>query len=378
MKKKEIIFSILTIFLSIFFTLLILEMVLRIAVINPNLKVRIFPTNVGWKEEDFRKLHQEIEAKQWRLKKVKDFIHKSDVNEFEYIINTYKCLGIYVRSKCKINNPVAFHYGDSMTFGYGLPVEQTWTYLFDKGNGRHINFGVPGDNILHMLDKSIAQLRSKKLKKHPKSIIFYSFLGNDINEAMLYLREGFDIPFNIGQLPFDPDAAYSHKILVRIYHKYLNFYVKLKKKIVLVDVIGNWTRFLLAEQLPNGYHYIPQVIRRFDSSQENTFLYQEEHMKYVGEAMKSRLKKLKEYYNGKVIIIFFPPKGIYKLRNDLSLWKKRVNQLSVLENELNIIYIDFLDFTEWDNFLALYFKVDSHLNAIGHKKMKEIISKFIE
>ena len=56
--------------------------------------------------------------------------------------------------------------------------------LFDKGNGRHINFGVPGDNILHMLDKSIAQLRSKKLKKHPKSIIFYSFLGNDINEAI--------------------------------------------------------------------------------------------------------------------------------------------------------------------------------------------------
>ena len=378
MHKKEILFSILTIFLSITFTFLVLEIVLRIALKNPDLKVRVFPTNVGWNEEDFRKLHQEVEAGQWSLKKVKDFIHKSDINEFEYKINTYKCLDVYVRSKCNINNPEAFHYGDSMTFGFGLPVEETWTYLFDQGNGRHINFGVNGDNILHMLDRSIAQLRSNELKKHPKSIIFYASLGNDINEGMKYLREGFDIPFNIGQLPFDPDAAYSQKLLVRIYHKYLDFYAKLKKKIVLVDVIGNWTRFLLAEQLPNGYHYIPQLIRRFDSSQERTFLYQEEHMKYVGDAMKSRLKKLKEYYNGKVIIIFLPPKGIFRLRDDLSLWKKRVNQLSVLENELNIIYIDFLDFTEWEDFLALFFKVDGHFNATGHKKTKEIISKFIQ
>ena len=55
--------------------------------------------------------------------------------------------------------------------------------------------------------------------------------------------------------------------------------------------------------------------------------------------------------------------------------EKRVNQLSVLEKELNIIYIDFLDHIEWEDFLGLFFKVDGHLNAKGHKKMKEIISK---
>ena len=377
MIKKEIIFSILTIIFSSIFALLLLEIALRIAVKNPNLKVKIFPTNVGWNKDDFNKLHEEIYAKQWQLKKVKNFIHKSDANEFNYKINTYECLDLYVRSKCDIKNPEAFHYGDSMTFGFGLPVNKTWTFLFDDGEGRHINFGVPGDNILHMLDKSIIGFKSKKLNKDPKNIIFYSFLGNDINEAMLYLREGYNIPFNIGQLPFNPEESYSKKILIRVYHKYLFYYSKFKEKIILLDVVGNWSRFLIAEQLPNGYHYIPQVIRRFDKSQEKTFLYQEEHMTYIAEAMRSRLTELKKIYKGEIIIVFFPPKGIYKFREDLSLWKKRVNQLTVFEKELDITYIDFLDHIEWDEFLGLYFKIDSHLNEKGHKKMKEIISKFI-
>ena len=100
-------------------------------------------------------------------------------------------------------------------------------------------------------------------------------------------------------------------------------------------------------------------------------------MTYIAEAMRSRLTELKKIYKGEIIIVFFPPKGIYKFREDLSLWKKRVNQLTVFEKELDITYIDFLDHIEWDEFLGLYFKIDSHLNEKGHKKMKEIISKFI-
>ena len=71
MIKKEIIFSILTIIFSSIFALLLLEIALRIAVKNPNLKVKIFPTNVGWNKDDFNKLHEEIYAKQWQLKKLK-------------------------------------------------------------------------------------------------------------------------------------------------------------------------------------------------------------------------------------------------------------------------------------------------------------------
>ena len=55
MIKKEIIYSIITITLSSIFAFLLLEIALRIAVKNPNLKVKIFPTNVGWNENDFNK-----------------------------------------------------------------------------------------------------------------------------------------------------------------------------------------------------------------------------------------------------------------------------------------------------------------------------------
>ena len=56
---------------------------------------------------------------------------------------------------------------------------------------------------------------------------------------MLYLREGYNIPFNIGQLPFNPEESYSKKILIRVYHKYLFYYSKFKEKIILLDVVGN-------------------------------------------------------------------------------------------------------------------------------------------
>ena len=48
-----------------------------------------------------------------------------------------------------------FHFGDSFAFGFGLPVDETFVALLDQtGPLRHVNFGIPGDNLLAELDEA--------------------------------------------------------------------------------------------------------------------------------------------------------------------------------------------------------------------------------
>lgn len=151
---------------------------------------KLFPKNVGWKTEDWNKLHEfNPDQQQWFLREVNNMKHIHDRGEYDYSITTTGCFGYFVRSKCYSDQPAGFHFGDSFAFGFGVEEDDTFIAGVDQNMAGQINFGVPGDNIISMIDRSLALLQTLPEEKYPKNLFFHIFTGNDIEEAVIYLAK---------------------------------------------------------------------------------------------------------------------------------------------------------------------------------------------
>ena len=174
---------------SLVVALTLLEAAIQIAVLVPAIDRALFPVMVGWRESDSKSLfaYDERFGKQL-LEPTTGFRHVHDAGEYAYTINTVDCLGFHVRPPCDLGGEVSFHFGDSFAFGFGISEADTFVALLNRsGPGQHVNFAIPGDDLLGEIDQARRMLADMRPEDHPRVLYFHAFLGNDIQNGWKYL-----------------------------------------------------------------------------------------------------------------------------------------------------------------------------------------------
>ncbi|MCH7644320.1 MAG: hypothetical protein IH974_05735, partial [Myxococcales bacterium] len=178
---------------AIVVSLLLAEGVLRIAFAVPGVERRLAPRMIGFKQRDHDRLFAKSDPGDPdvipHLREVKGFRHVHDAGDYDYVIDTVPCLGRFIRPPCLEGAGVSYHFGDSFTFGFGVDANETFVSLLDRdAPGRHVNFGLPGDDILSQLERGPRLLGRLEGGVTPEVIYFHLFFGNDLSYAWKILR----------------------------------------------------------------------------------------------------------------------------------------------------------------------------------------------
>lgn len=344
---------------SLLAMLLVLELLLRAATLIPAVERKLFPVMIGWREADYATLFRyDDRLARYLLRPARGFRHVHDGGEYDYVINTVACSGFYVRPPCHLGSDAVLHFGDSFTFGFGVGEDETFVARLDRsGPGRHVNFGVPGDDLLAEIDHARLLLAELPETDHPRAIYFHAFLGNDIRGAWKYLER-------TGELP----AAKPKE------RGWLSRLVKESKLRRLVKNRLKALRFQSAAGaagFPEGITFVS----KYRAEIEEMDLESLATLDRVAAACAARMEALRAIYDGDVVVTLIPPKEVFFLADDTAPWARRRDALAAAFRPHDVIVIDVLAAIPPSEILKLFFEIDSHFDRGGHEWFAQLLRR---
>ncbi len=346
---------------AIVVSLLLAEGVLRIAFAVPGVERRLAPRMIGFKQRD----HDRLFAKRVpgdpdvipQLREVKGIRHVHDAGDYDYVIDTVPCLGRFIRPPCFEGAGVLYHFGDSFTFGFGVDANETFVSLLDRdAPGRHVNFGLPGDDILSQLERAPRLLGRLEGGVMPEVIYFHLFFGNDLSYAWKILRRKGKVAQQDSRW-----AALSPKKLIRR--------SKLRQIIHNRLIVAKVT-FQRGGGIAEEFVFVPKYLEQIEVGDEEAM----RRLDAVLVACADRLRELRRVYDGPIVVTFIPPKDIYLVRNDVSVYRRKRDAIEAAMRPFGVSFVDLLDHHAPSEILALYFHTDTHFNVVGHRRFAEVLA----
>ena len=342
---------------SILASLLGLELLTRLVPLVPALERQLFPVMVGWRQSDYDSLFVYDDGfERFLLRPAQDFRHVHDGGEYDYQIDTESCVGLFIRSPCRTGPEASFHFGDSFTFGFGVAVEDTFVSRLDRADPRpHVNFGVPGDNILSEIDLASHVLASLPEAEQPGALYFHVFLGNDIREGWRYLQRRAEVE--------SPDSEPG--VLSRL--------VKSSRLRTLVKTRLKALRYRSTRErpVPEGYTFIPKHFDAIERTDPEALVMLD---RVVAEAA-ARMAKLRARYDGSIIVSLIPPKEVYFLGEATAAYDRKRHALAEALRAEGAVVVDAFDDVDTSEVLRLFYPIDTHLNPSGHEWFAELLRR---
>jgi hypothetical protein len=304
---------------------------------------KVETATIGWRASDYKQLFSSVENGSWHLKPIRNFRHKDDLGEFDYVINMQMCGVSTSREVCHTSAQM-WHFGDSFTFGFGVKAENTFVSLFSQNGIPSNNYGVPGFSAIELIDHAQKQVSSDSDINKPKSLFLHFFLGNDVPETL------------IRELPI---LNYTSSNLLEKVSSYSN----LKQ---------------LADRAVLGY-------RAYDRKISERFVWNSEHMQNISgdywfhngqtflKLLDASLSNLRKVFTGDISASLIPPKEICLV--DDAGWFAMVNDMKLILAKHQIKVYDFYSIVGCNTLLGGYFSSDIHFNTLGHEMLFEAISK---
>jgi len=341
--------SVLLITASLVASLLLVEGGLRLATHLSSVNHYLFPVMVGFKQADYSALFEYDEAlSKDVLRPLRGYRHVHDGGEYDYDITTVECAGFFIRPPCHTGPDSVFHFGDSFAFGFGLPVDETFVALLDQtGPLRHVNFGIPGDNLLAELDEARVVIERLPPGEPPQALYFHAFLGNDFRGSWQYLERR-------GELP---EAASRRRswLAQQIKDSELRKLVKNRLNALRFEWKGD-------SRVTDGVNFFPKNYTEIERMDSNAL----EVVDTVARASAKRAQQLRALYPGAVVVTLIPPKEIFLLREDPKPYQRRRDALVAALEPHGVIILDMLEAVAPGELLPLYFPIDTHFDREGH------------
>jgi hypothetical protein len=334
------------------------ECALRIATSIPAVESFLIPELVARRDDDFDELFAfDPELAKPLMRPIESFRHVHDGGEYDYLINSVPCLGFYIRPPCRDGPGASFHFGDSISFGFGVAENETFVSLLDRdAPGRHANFSVPGDDIVGEIDQAEAMIRRLDPSEHPEALYFHISMGTDFKGAWKRMR----------RMAEPAPRWYEARLLQPVE----NFY----KKSVLRRIVKN--RRKLAEgrsmgrgAVPEGYVFVPNSFTSIQRT-DNEWM---DRVREVVEASTERIDRLRKHYAGRIVVTLIPPKEIVLLKDDVSPYTEKTDLLKAKLEGRGVVVVDPTDVLPPAEYLDLFFKIDGHFTPAGHEWFTDLL-----
>jgi hypothetical protein len=337
-------------------TLLALELLLQALTLSSAIDRYLFPVMIGWRESDYEALFDyNDQFVKYLLRPVRGFRHVHDGGEYDYEINTIPCSGFFVRPPCHLGPDTSFHFGDSFTFGFGVAEDETFVSLLDQsGPGRHVNFGVPGDDLLAEIDHARMLLSELPKEDHPRALYFHAFFGNDIRDAWKYLGRAGELTSEERQTPVRLSRLVKKSKLRRLVKNRL-------KAIRFQSAVGR--------PVPDGFTFVPKHLTALEDMDPKSLA----TFDRVASACAARMGELRGLYGGDIVVTLIPPKEIFFLADDTAPYDRRRDVVAAAFRPHDVIVIDMLETIPPSEILPLFFKIDTHFNRDGHERFARIL-----
>jgi hypothetical protein len=348
---------------SIVISLLLAEIVLRIAFLVPGVERRLAPRMIGWTQHDHELLFTSPDPGDpdniSHLREVQGYRHVHDSGDYDYVIDTVPCRGRFIRPPCLEGAGVSYHFGDSFTFGFGVEADETFVSLLSRdAAGGHVNFGLPGNHLLSQLGTAPQLLSALDGGVAPEALYFHLFFGNDLHDAWKVVRR-------------KDNAAQADSFWAKLSPK------KLIKRTKLRKIVHN--RLVVAKMtLQRGggaaeeFVFVPKYLAQVEVDDQETM----RRLHAVLASCAERLLALRRVYDGSIVVTFIPPKDIYLTRDDVSVYRAKRNTIEAALRPFDVTFVDLLDHHAPGEILSLYFHTDTHFNVVGHQKFAEVLGSY--
>jgi hypothetical protein len=258
--------------------------------------------------------------------------------------------------------------GDSLTYGWGLTLEESWTTLVDRklGGGRLITLGLPGT-----VPRQYARyLEQYGIALEPEIVIFSVFSGNDFNESVNFdrwLKQGARGNFAVWKF-FDGDIPpRSPGWLER---SYLLILLKSMAKNLGDQFSSRTIRFSNGDRMQLAPSLLKAAIRESRPGSPGFSAV----LRSVLEA-----RELAQAAGSEFVVLLFPTKEEVYLPRQGVKFPSLFDPLRAALREAGVRYIDLP--SRYAELAAsgepLYFEVDTHPNAVGNRVAADVVSEFL-
>lgn len=272
--------------------------------------------------------------------------------------------------------PYALVLGDSFGFGVGVAQDEVWLEVLERETGRpFLNLSQVGASSLQE-----ARIYDRYGRAFPVKVVFWMFFQNDLKENLRFaqwLDPAANIPqaeANAGQLCRGP------------------VYRALKRFSIAYELVIYWRRWCEYAAIPPTPTYQNEVLSlTFCLDHDICDLQVQARMLFVGwpltRAALAQTQALVEQNGAELIIIIVPSKE--------QVYRDRFQQVALLPADYNIdqlvqpllddcaqVQLHCIDLTEPFRDQArqgqqLYFPVDIHWNAAGHRLVAQVVKRYL-
>ncbi|HUG04208.1 MAG TPA: GDSL-type esterase/lipase family protein [Steroidobacteraceae bacterium] len=258
--------------------------------------------------------------------------------------------------------------GDSLTYGWGLTAEESWTALLEKqlGNDRVITLGLPG---------TVPQQYTRYLEKYglglrPEIVIYGIFSGNDFHDSINFehwLAQGAPGNYAVWKY-FDGDVP--RRSAGWLERSYLSIFVRYMRK-NFRDLYSSTTlKFSDGEKMQLAPSILTPAIRESRPGSEG--------LRHVMRAT-LEARDLAQAAGSQFVVLLFPTKEEIYLPLQGTDFPSLFAPLKSALQEAGIPYIDLPGrYAELaaDN-RTLYFEVDTHPHAYGNQVTADVVVEFL-
>ncbi|MEX2150318.1 MAG: hypothetical protein WD793_08875 [Steroidobacteraceae bacterium] len=258
--------------------------------------------------------------------------------------------------------------GDSLTYGWGVMAEESWTSLLDKqlSEGRLITLGLPG---------AVPRQYTRYLERYglglqPEIVIYGIFSGNDFQDSVKFerwLAQGAQGNYAVWTY-FDGDVP--RRSVGWVESSYLSIFVKHMRKNFGNLYSSTTLKFPDGEKL----QLAPAILKTaIDESRPGS-----EGLGHVLHATQEA-RDLAQAAGSQFMVLLFPTKEEIYLPLKGTHFPPLFAPLKSALQEAGIPYIDLSErYAELAaKNIRLYFEVDTHPNAYGNQVIADVVEEFL-
>jgi lysophospholipase L1-like esterase len=258
--------------------------------------------------------------------------------------------------------------GDSLTYGWGVAADESWTALLEKqlGEGRVITLGLPG---------AVPQQYTRYLEQYgvgllPEIMIYGIFSGNDFQESVKFehwLAEGAPGNYAVWNY-FEGDIP--SRAAGWLEHGHLPILAKYMSKNFRNLYASTTLKFSDGERLQLAPSILTSAIKESRTGSDG-----------LRNVMRATLeaRKLAQLVGSQFVVLLFPTKEeIYLPLRGTDF----PSLFAPLISELQAAGIPYIDLSHRYTELAakdvrLYFEIDTHPNAYGNQVIADLVEEFL-
>jgi lysophospholipase L1-like esterase len=359
--KNYCLFAVITVSLAIAASLFTIELFLRffppawlkarMDFISRNQSDVEFGTDAAWKV-------QKRNGEFWRFKPKSEF--NVLYHEFYYIAHIDELGGRSVIHRGDKSNALLPFLGDSFTFGVGVSDEETFSSVLSEEiqDVRIVNLGVPGTALGDQL--KIVALRHEELD-HPMKYVFFFFLGNDFSDL---LRRARHAERNVENILWYVNDVVFHNAMLR-----KSYLIQFARRMPVIY----FNKLILHS---GGTPFVDEIFFIMDATDDQYYRRAQIALNLQLDILVQMQRELK--FSSMIVAIpdrHQVNKHLRRMNGEKYGYDDKILDLYrpnlLLKNSVLTRGITFFDSTEClgtiDNPATLYYTLDDHLTAAGHK-----------